>query len=150
MTSDVAYTQDMFVQMLATLLPSVLLVIGMFVVMLAVDPLFTLLAVLATPPLVLGTHRSRLRLRQASRAVRKADGILASAATENLSAIHLVQAFTLEDDRSRRFTGLAEVSLDAGLDAVRLQSRFGPLVDVSRRHLDRRRAVVRRPAGARR
>ena len=48
-TSDVAYTQDMFVEVLATLLPSVLLVIGMFVVMVAVDPWFTLLALLATP-----------------------------------------------------------------------------------------------------
>ena len=67
-TSDVAYTQDMFVQVLATLLPSVLLVVGMFVVMLMLDPVFTLLALLATPPLVLATHRSRLQLRQASRA----------------------------------------------------------------------------------
>src|SRR4029453_7780523 len=78
-TSDVSYTQDMFVQVLATLLPSLLLVIGMFVVMLMLDPAFTLLAPLATPPLVVATHRSRVRLRIASRAVRKADGVLASA-----------------------------------------------------------------------
>ena len=129
-TSDVSYTQDMFVQVLSTLLPSALLVIGMFVVMMALDPAFTLLALLATPPLVLATHRSRVRLRIASRAVRKADGVLASAATESLSSIQLIQAFTLEDDRSRRFRNLSEDSLDAGLDAVRLESRFGPLVDV--------------------
>ncbi len=129
-TSDVSYTQDMFVEVLATLLPSVLLVIGMFAVMLALDPTFTLLALLATPPLALATHRSRLRLRQASRAVRKADGILASAATESLSSIQLIQAFTLEDDRSRRFRRLADDSLDAGLQAVRMEARFGPLVDV--------------------
>jgi ABC-type multidrug transport system fused ATPase/permease subunit len=129
-TSDVSYTQDMFVEVLATLLPSALLVIGMFVVMLAVDPAFTALALLATPPLVVATHRSRVRLRQASRAVRKADGVLASAATESLSSIQLIQAFTLEDDRSRRFRELSTDSLDAGLDAVRLEARFGPLVDV--------------------
>jgi ATP-binding cassette subfamily B protein len=129
-TSDVSYTQDMFVQVLATLLPSLLLVIGMFVVMLMLDPAFTLLALLATPPLVVATHRSRVRLRIASRAVRKADGVLASAATENLSSIQLIQAFTLEDDRARRFRRQSEDSLDAGLDAVRLESRFGPLVDV--------------------
>jgi ABC-type multidrug transport system fused ATPase/permease subunit len=130
-TSDVAYTQDMFVEALATLLPSVLLVIGMFAVMVAVDPWFTLLAVLATPPLVLATHRSRLRLRQASRAVRRADGVMASSATESLSSIQLIQAFTLEDDRSQRFQSFAGASLDAGLDAARVEARFGPLVDVS-------------------
>jgi ATP-binding cassette subfamily B protein len=130
-TSDVSYTQDMFVEALATLLPSLLLVIGMFVVMLALDPWFTLLAVLATPPLVLATHRSRVRLRQASRAVRRADGVLASSATESLSSIQLIQAFTLEDDRARRFRRFSQDSLEAGLDAVRVESRFGPLVDVS-------------------
>jgi len=129
-TSDVSYTQDMFVQVLATLVPSVLLVVGMFVVMLTLDPTFTLLALLATPPLIVATHRSRVRLRHASRAVRRADGVLASSATENLSSIQLIQAFTLEDDRSRRFRRLSEDSLDAGLEAVRLDSRFGPLVDV--------------------
>ncbi|MBA2561062.1 MAG: ABC transporter ATP-binding protein [Propionibacteriales bacterium] len=130
-TSDVGYTQDMLVQVLSTLLPNMLLVLGMFLVMLLLDPTFTLLAVLATPPLFLATHRSRRQLRRAARSVRKADGALASAATENLSAIHLVQAFTLEEDRCRRFAGLSGVSLDAGLEAVRLQSRFGPLVEVS-------------------
>ena len=130
-TSDVAYTQDMLVQILSTLLPSLLLVLGMFVVMLVLDAMFTLLALLATPLLAWAIHRSRLQLRTAARRVRKADGELASAATENLSAIHLVQAFTLESDRLHRFCGLSGVSLDAGLESVRLQSRFAPLVELS-------------------
>ncbi|HEX9992055.1 MAG TPA: ABC transporter ATP-binding protein [Acidimicrobiales bacterium] len=130
-TSDVAYTQDMIVQVLSTLLPSLLLVVGMFLVMLSLDPGFTLLALLATPPLALATHRSRRQLRQAARGVRKADGVLASAATENLSSVQLIQAFTLEEDRLRRFRGLSDASLSAGLEAVRLQSRFGPLVELS-------------------
>ncbi len=130
-TSDVAYTQDMLVQILSTLLPSLLLVVGMFVVMLVLDAMFTLLALLATPLLAWAIHRSRLQLRTAARRVRKADGELASAATENLSAMHLVQAFTLESDRLHRFCGLSGVSLDAGLESVRLQSRFAPLVELS-------------------
>jgi ABC-type multidrug transport system fused ATPase/permease subunit len=99
--------------------------------MLTIDPLFTLLAVLATPPLAWATHRSRLQLRIAARRVRKADGEVASAATEDLSAIHLVQAFTLEHDRLGRFSMLSGSSLSAGLESVRLQSRFGPLVELS-------------------
>lgn len=130
-TSDVAYTQDMIVQLLAVLVPNVLLVVGMFAVMLTLDPAFTALALLATPPLVYSTHRARTRLRIAARQVRKADGGLASAATESLSAIHLVQAFTLEEERLRSFTHLSGRSLSAGLESVRLQARFGPLVEVA-------------------
>jgi ABC-type multidrug transport system fused ATPase/permease subunit len=130
-TSDVAYTQDMLVQILSTLLPSLVLVIGMFTVMLLLDPLFTLLAIIVTPPLAWATHRSRLSLRIAARRVRKTDGQLAAAATENLSAIHLVQAFTLENERLRRFAGLSDASLDAGLESVKVQARFGPLVELA-------------------
>jgi ATP-binding cassette, subfamily B, bacterial len=130
-TSDVAYTQDMLVQILSTLLPSTVLVIGMFVVMLSIDPVFTALALLSTPPLFWATHRSRKQLRQAARRVRKADGALASAATEDLSAIHLVQAFGLEHYRLRHFAGLSETSLTAGVESVRVQSRFGPLVEIA-------------------
>jgi ATP-binding cassette, subfamily B, bacterial len=130
-TSDVAYTQDMLVQVLATLLPATVLVIGMFVVMVSLDPVFTLLALLSTPPLIWATRRARKQLRTAARRVRKADGALASAATEDLSAIHLVQAFGLEHDRLRHFAGLSETSLTAGVESVRVQSRFGPLVEVA-------------------
>jgi ATP-binding cassette, subfamily B, bacterial len=130
-TSDVAYTQDMLVQVLATLLPATALVIGMFVVMVTLDPVFTLLALLSTPPLIWATRRARKELRSAARRVRKADGALASAATEDLSAIHLVQVFGLEHERLRHFAGLSETSLTAGVESVRVQSRFGPLVEVA-------------------
>lgn len=130
-TSDVNATQDMLVQILSTLLPNALLVIGMFLVMLWVDPVFTGLAVLAAPPLIFATHRSRIRLRTAARQVRRADGIVASAANENLSSIHLVQVFTLENDRLSRFAGLSGASLTAGLDAVRIQAKFMPLVEMA-------------------
>jgi len=130
-TNDVAYTQEMLVQVLATLVPNALLVVGMFVVMLLVDPLFTLLALLSVPPLVFATHRSRLQLREAARETRRADGMLASSATEDLSAIHLVQAFTLERHRLNRFAELSGQSLRAGLDAVRLQSRFAPMIEAA-------------------
>ena len=130
-TSDVTATQDMLVQILSTLLPNVLLVVGMFAVMLWVDPVFTALALLAVPPLIIATHQSRVRLRTAAREVRHADGIVASAATEDLSSIHLVQVFTLEDARLTRFATLSGASLTSGLDAVQIQAKFTPLIDLA-------------------
>jgi ATP-binding cassette subfamily B protein len=130
-TGDVERTQDLAVQVLATLLPNGLLVIGMFSVMLAIDPVFTALAVLFSPLMMLATYRSTLALRVASRRARRADGAVAAAASESLSAIHLVQAFTLERHQEDRFSGLTAGSLQAGLEAVRLQARFGPLVDAT-------------------
>jgi ATP-binding cassette subfamily B protein len=130
-TSDVDNTQDMLVQLLANLFPNLLLVVGMFVVMLKIAPLLTLLSLMTTPLLGFAVHRSKRNLRQASRRVRKADGAVASLTTESLGAIGLVQAFTLERHQSGHFEELTTDSLSAGVEAVRLQARFGPMVDAA-------------------
>ncbi len=130
-TADVDRTQDLLVQMLANLFPNLLLLVGMFVVMLKVDPFLTLLSLITTPLLAVAIHSAKRTLRQASRRVRRADGAVASAATESLGAIGLVQAFTLERHQSGRFEQLSGDSLDAGVEAVRLQARFAPMVDAA-------------------
>src|SRR3954447_15026532 len=62
-TSDVSYTQDMIVQLLAVLVPNMLLILGMIFVMLALAPPSTLLALVAPPPMAFAIHRARMRLR---------------------------------------------------------------------------------------
>ena len=130
-TSDVDRTQDMIIQTLSILIPNGLLILGMMTIMVILDPVFALLALLATPLLAYTVYRSTRLLKVASRGARKADGQVAAAATENLSSIGLVQAFSLEEHQEQRFGDLNRVSLAAGLQAIRLQARFGPLVDVS-------------------
>jgi ABC-type multidrug transport system fused ATPase/permease subunit len=130
-TADVDRTQDLIVQLLANLFPNLLLLVGMFVVMLKIDPFLTLLSLLTTPLLAVAVHRSKRTLRLASRRVRRADGAVASAATESLGAIGLVQAFTLERYQSGNFERLSDDSLNAGVEAVRLQARFAPMVDAA-------------------
>jgi len=130
-TGDVERTQDLAVQTMATMLPNALLVVGMFSVMMVLDPVFTGLAVLFSPLMMIATHKSTVALKIASRRARKADGQVAAAASEGLNAIHLVQAFTLEKHQSERFSGLTAGSLEAGLEAVRLQARFSPIVDAT-------------------
>ena len=130
-TSDVDRAQDLVVSSLAVLLPNVLLVLGMFSVMLALDPQFTLLALIVVPVMVFAVHRSTVALKAAARRARKADGAVAAATTEGLGAIHLIQAFTLEDHQSARLDALTGSSLKAGLEAVRLQARFSPIVDTT-------------------
>ncbi len=128
-TADVDQTQDLLVQMLGNFLPNVLLALGMLVVMLTIDPTLTLLTLTTTPLLAWAIHRLRRSLRHASQRVQRADADVASLATESLGAIGLVQAFTLERHQSGRFEELSDDSLNAGVEAVRLQARFGPTVD---------------------
>ena len=69
---------------------------------------------------------------------------MASAASEGLSAVHLVQAFSLESRMLGTFAGLIGESTSQQRGAVRLQARFGPLVEVAGALLHRGGALVRR------
>lgn len=130
-TSDVDRTQDLLVQSLAVLGPNLLLVGGMFSVMVVVQPALTLVALVASPLTVLAVVRSTRALKQTSRSARRAEGQVASAAAESLTAIPVIQAFALEPQQRRRFALLSEASLRHGLEAVRLQARFSPFVDLT-------------------
>ena len=86
---------------------------------------------MTTPLLGLAVYRSKRNIAPGIAASRKADGTVASLATESLGAIGMVQAFTLERHQSGHFEELSGDSLSAGVEAVRLQARFGPMVDAA-------------------
>ena len=130
-TADVDRSQDLLVQLLAVLFPNALLVVGMFAVMLAVAPLLTVVAVLVSPLMVVAVVRSTRALKETARRARKADGQVAAATTEALGAMPVIQTFSLEQHQQRRFALLSETSLLHGLEAVRLQARFSPFVDLT-------------------
>ena len=130
-TGDVDRAQDMIVQGLAVLAPNAMLLVGMSSVMLVLDPTFALLALALTPLLGVVVFRAGRALKSAEARARKAGGEVASATTETLGAMSLVQAYTLEAEQAARFGAVARSSLMAGLDAVRHQARFSPAVDLT-------------------
>lgn len=130
LTGDVDRVQDSLVQILSVLVPNALLVLGMVSVMLAVDLPFGLLALATLPLLAITVHSAAMRMKSASRRARKWGGETAAMASESLAGIQVLQAFTMEDEASRRFGRLSGSTLAAALDAVRAEARFGPAVDV--------------------
>lgn len=130
-TGDVDRTQDMIVQVLAVLLPNCMLLGGMVTVLFVLDPAFAALALAITPLLALMVSTLTKRLKDAEKRSRKADGQVAAATSESLGAIHFIQAYSLEPYQQDRFDTLTRKSLQAGLEAVRLQARFSPAVDVT-------------------
>lgn len=130
-TGDVDRMQDLLVQTLSVLIPNALLVVGMATVMVLLDAGFALVVLAATPLMVIVVFTSTRALTAAARRARKADGQVAAAASEGLGAVHLVQAFSLESRMRGHVQKVIGESVASGLDAVRLQARFSPVVDLS-------------------
>lgn len=88
--------QDTLVAWFQTVIPETLTLVGMFIVMFAMDAALAAAALAIVPALVVFVVLSRPHIKAAQRQARDRSGILASRATEILRHVRAVQAFSRE------------------------------------------------------
>lgn len=130
LTLDNDRLQAMLVAIFDTLIPNALMLVGLAIAMLVIDPGFGLLALLVAPPLFFVTYRYTTRIKVAAARQRQAEAGVSSMAAEVLAGIRAVQALSREDHEDGRFAERNHETLDAALTAVRLKAAFTPIVDV--------------------
>jgi ATP-binding cassette, subfamily B, bacterial len=129
-TEDVTSVGDLFAESLGTIAQGVLLLFGMAVVTLAIDPLLALISFLAIPALGYLSFRYRVRVRQGARVQRAHEGEIASLAGEALSAMAVVKTSGSERFEGERVHMRSEERMRVGIQVSRLQARFDGLVGV--------------------
>ncbi|MGI9119554.1 MAG: ABC transporter transmembrane domain-containing protein [Acidimicrobiales bacterium] len=129
-TGDVNAVGEIFSESLGTVVTSVLLLVGMFVVSLIIDPLLAVVAFAVTPVLAVVTVRFRRRLRSAARHQRAKEGEIASLSTETLAAMREVKALGSERFEEKRMLAKSIERREAGIAAARIEGRFTGVVDV--------------------
>jgi len=129
-TSDIDTVQDFISQVLLGLIVNLLTLGGMLAVMFYLNWRFTLIALTVAPLLFIVAYSFTLRIKKASRDVRKKAGEIASIASEVLSSIHVVKAFTREDYEQQRFEKQSLETVESALAARSLKAKLTPLVEV--------------------
>jgi subfamily B ATP-binding cassette protein MsbA len=129
LTADVDRIQDVVISVVVNLVTSLLTLGGMLAIMLVISWRFTLLALVTAPLLFATVYRYTNRIKWSARSARRHEGQVAAVVQESLGAIQLVQAYTREEHEHERFRARASASLQATLQATRLQARFSPAVE---------------------
>jgi len=129
-TSDIDTIQDFISQVLLGFLVNVLTLIGMLLVMFYLNWQFTLIALSVAPLLFIVVYSFTSRIKKASRDVRKKEGEIASIASEVLSSIHVVKAFTREEYEQQRFEKQSLETVASALAARSLKAKLTPIVEV--------------------
>jgi subfamily B ATP-binding cassette protein MsbA len=129
-TSDIEAVQDFINSALLGMLVDVMTLIGMIGVMFYLNWRFTLIALSVSPVLFLVVYSYTRRIKRASRAVRKQEGILLSIVSEVLTSIRVVKAFAREDYEQQRFESESLANVEAGLDARAIKAKLSPLVEI--------------------
>src|ERR687887_2367481 len=129
-TGDVQLVQDMIAEGVIDFVINVLMLVGMTVVMFALNWRFALLALSIAPFLFVVVYRFTRRTKKASRAVRKQEGRIAAMAQEVLSSMRVVQAYTREDYEQRRFEDENQRRVVSGIQVSTLKAALAPLVEL--------------------
>ncbi len=130
-TADTMGIQTLTMNGLFAILSASILLAGMFVVMLSLDPYLTVLALLVCPALftVIGVLNNRMS--SAATHARHKESLVYSLVQRTLSGIRVIQAFTKEEDEERRFVKASSESLAADLRLYNLQNFYSVVVNVT-------------------
>ena len=129
-TSDIDSIQDYVTSALLGIVANVLTLVGIVAIMLYSSWRFTLISLAITPVLFVIVHFFTLRIKKASRDVRKTESELVSIVQEVFSSIRVVKAFAREDYEQRRFERQSLDNVETTLQARGMKMLLSPVVDV--------------------
>ena len=129
-TGNIADLEKLVTDGLVDLLAGILTLSGIAVAMLFISKEYTFLSLAIAPLLLLIVSGYTSRIKAAARKKARAAGKIADVATEDMNALTVIRAFTLEARENRRFGTHVGTYQEAGLRAGRLQAQFTPLVSV--------------------
>ena len=130
LVGDVSRLQDVAVTAGLPLLGNLATLVAMTGILLWLDPLLSLVVVLAGGVFVLLSRASSGPITAAAGNSRKGEGHLATTAAQTLGAIREVQAYGLEDTISSGFRSSNQATLGTGVAALRLAAGLERRTDV--------------------
>jgi ATP-binding cassette, subfamily B, bacterial len=130
LTSDTFAIQTLTMNGFFPILTSLVLLVGMVVVMMRLDPLLTAASLAVVPFLFLSITRLSTRITTLSTDARVKESAFWSVAQRTMGAIRVIQAFTTEEEEHGRFVERSSESLAANLRLYTFQSIYSAFVNV--------------------
>ncbi|MBV9860022.1 MAG: ABC transporter ATP-binding protein, partial [Alphaproteobacteria bacterium] len=129
-TADSFAVQTMIMNGLLPILSAIVLLAGMLIVLLPLDPALTLLALTVVPVLFVLISLFNRKIVDVATVVRDAESRVYSLVQWGMASIKLVQAFTKEEEEHRRFMGASRASLRATLRLYNWQTLYSAAVNL--------------------
>ena len=130
LTDDANRVGEAFSESVGAIIQAALMMTGMVVISLLLDPVLGLAMVAVVPVLAMVTVHYRRLVRATAGRQRAQEGQIASLATESLSAMRLVQASGSERYEHQRVAAQSEERRRYGTRVAVLEARFAGLIDV--------------------
>ena len=126
---DVNSLKDVLVNMITTLIPEFVTVVGVVVIMMVKDYRLALASLSTIPLMIAGIWFVQTASHKRWQIFRKKGSNLNAYIHEDIAGMNVVQSFGAEEETQEIFEGLADEHRDAFRDAVVYADLFGPVVD---------------------
>ena len=129
-TNDTETLNDMYTNVLVTLLKDILILIGTVVIMLRMHAMLALVTLAVTPVVVLVTLIFRTKIREVYRAVRTTLARINSVFSENITGMRIIQLFSKEKENFSEFKKVNRNYYDAGIKEIVTFGIFRPVIEM--------------------
>jgi subfamily B ATP-binding cassette protein MsbA len=130
MTADVKTIQNFASSGTLGILVDLMTIVGMLGVMFWLEWDFALIAIAATPFLLLFVARFNRAVKNATHEVRKHQAEIVSVVQEGLESIRVVKAYGRQDREEENLSAVSRATVDAALTARRIKSVLSPVVAI--------------------
>ncbi len=127
--NDVAVINDLLSQGLVTLIGDLLVLLGIIIVMLTMNPRLALIAFTVLPLMVLVTVLFSRKAKVAFRRTRSSVAAVVGDLAEGIAGMRVIQAFAQEEVAQARFDSINESNKVAHVDAMSLSFVFLPSIE---------------------
>jgi ABC-type multidrug transport system fused ATPase/permease subunit len=128
--TDVNRLLDAVIAWYTRLAPELLMLIGMTVVLVGIDPLLAAIALFGAAPMWVVSARRRRQVRAAEQAAREANGALATTVADFMRNIRALKAFGRDGFVDRTFHRRSNTATDRNIRSYRVQAQWSPVTDL--------------------
>lgn len=129
-TNDTETLNDMYTNVLITLLKDFAILLGAVIIMFRLNSSLTWITLAAMPVVLILTVIFRLRIRKVYRNVRTAIARVNSAISENISGMRIIQLFNKEKPNFERFDKIGKAYYKASMNEVVTFGLFRPVIEM--------------------
>jgi ATP-binding cassette subfamily B multidrug efflux pump len=129
-TNDTETLNDMYTNVLVTLIKDFVLLCGTVVIMFRLNVSLTLITLAVMPVVIILTIFFRIRIRKVYRNVRISLARINSAISENISGIRIIQMFHREKENFERFDEIGKEYKKAVMSEVVTYGLFRPVIEL--------------------
>lgn len=128
-TSDTETLNEMYTNVLVTLLKDFLILIGTVVIMFRINASLALAALAVTPIVVVVTVVFRIKIRKVYRRIRTTLARINAVLSENISGMRVIQLFSREKENFKEFKQANRDYYDAGMKEIVTFGVFRPIIE---------------------